>query len=209
MSGIPVHTASDSADRRYVDWYLWARNEQRDLIEAHGAAAAAVKAERSGADPVPAAVAGARTAGRGGIQPGVRTRELCNWYDWALNDRKLAPDQALSLAQRVAKAYQRGFNHAQSSDMALAISRGENARGPSLGFRVTRDPGFVVFLVAIAVLLLAIFSGLGAFFLLIALFSFAVPLRSARFARRLTPMMALALVVDMATIAVVAFGVRA
>ena len=209
MSATPVHTASDSHDRRYVDWYLWARNEQQDLRGGHGAAAAAVKAERSGADPVQAAVAGARKAQREDADPSVRVRELCNWYLWAIDDRKMPPDQGLALAQRVAKAFQQGLNHSQAFDMALAISRGERVRGLSLVNRVTRDPGLFVFVVAVVVFFLAIFSGLGAFFLLIALFSFVVPLRSARFVGRFTPMMALALIVNIATIVAVALGLKA
>jgi len=208
LSATPVHTASDSYDRRYVDWYIWARNGQQDLRGGHGAAAAAVKAERSGADPGQAAVAGARKAQRDEADPSVRIRELCNWYLWAIDDCKMPPDQALALAQRVAKAFQQGLNHSQAFDMALAISRGERVRDLSLVDRVARDPGLFVFVVAVVVFLLAIFSGLGGFFVLIALFSFVVPLRSARFVGRFTPMMALALLVNVATIVVVALGVK-
>ncbi len=208
MSATPVHTESDSDDRRYVDWYVWARNEQQDLRAGHGAAAAAVKAERSDADPFQAATAGARRAQREDIDPSVRIRELCNWYVWAIDDRKMPPDQALALAQRVAKAFQQGLNHSQAFDMALAISRGERVRGLSLVDRITRDPGLFVFVVAVVVFFLAIFSGLGAFFVLFALISFVVPLRSARFVGRFTPMMALALLVNIATIVVVALDLK-
>jgi hypothetical protein len=187
---------------------VWARNEHQDLRAAHGAAGAAVKAERSGADPVQAAVAGARKAEREDANPSVRVRELGNWYVWAIDDRKMPTDQALALAQKVAKAFQQGLNHSQAFDMALAISRGERVRGLSLVGRVTRDPGLFVFVVAVVVFLLAIFSGLGAFFVLIALVSFVVPLRSARFVGRFTPMMALAMLVNIGTIVVVALGLK-
>lgn len=187
---------------------MWARSQDLGELRCHGAAAAAVKAERTGADPVQAAVHGANLP-ESEIDMPARMRELCNWYAWAVEEQKLAPPRALEVARACATAVVRGTPRAQAFDVAMAYAQGKHVRlGPPLTTRLLRDPGFFPLAAAILVLVLAVFAGLSRLFLLIALFSFVVPLRAARFTGLFTWMMAAALLVDIATIVLVAAGLH-
>jgi hypothetical protein len=204
----PVHTPGTSADRRYVDWFLWFR-EGLDDKHLHGAVMAAMAAEDMGADPVAAAHEAVRSGETRYAKPSLRHQELCNWYVWAI-DRKLQPDRALEVAHAAAVSVARGMSRTQALDVAMAYERGEHVRlGPPLLTRLTRDPGLFLLIIALAVLVLALFAGLGKVAILFAFVSLLiVPLQASRFVGRFTPMMAIAILVDLAVIVVVAFGIR-
>lgn len=206
MSAVPLHTQDVPSDRRYVDWFMWARAQNLSQLRCHGAAEAAVKAEKSGKDPQPAAIRGAERP-ESEIDMPFRLRELCNWYAWGVEDQKLAPDRALEVAQAAATSVVRGMTPTQAFDVAIAYSQGRRVRlGLPLSTRLLRDPGFFPLAAAIIVFGLAVFAGVPGFFLLIALFSFVVPIRAARFSGMFTKMMAAALLVDLAAIVFVAAG---
>jgi len=197
-----------AADRRYVDWFLWARSQGLDDQSCHAAADAAAKVEGKGTDPIQAAIAGARKARQNDFTPSLHRRELCNWYVWAL-DRHQDPDRALEIANAAALSVERGMTRTQAFDVAMAYAHGQRVRlGPPLSTRLLMDPGCFVLGGALVTLGLALFSGLGGFVLLIALVSFAVPLRSARFVGRFTRMMAIALLIDIGVVVIVALGIR-
>jgi len=189
---------------------MWARAQALDQQRCHGAASAAVKAERAGTDPSHDAVEGAQRAHREEIDPSVRLRELGNWYAWAIEDQKLAADLALDVARAAATSVVRGMSQTQALDVALAYSRGQHVRmGPPITDRLLRDPGCFPLAAAVVILVLALVSGLPGFFLILAFLSFVVPLRAARFRSVFTWMMGAALLVDVATIVIIAFGFKA
>jgi hypothetical protein len=185
---------------------MWARSSGESELRSHGAAEDAVKAERGGKDPAEAAKRGANKP-EVQIAPAPRMRELANWYAWAVDSQHLPSDRALDVARAAATAVVRGMSHSQAFDVALAYAQGKRVRlGPPLSTRLMRDPGCFPLGAAILVLGLALFAGLPFIVLLIAFFSFAIPLRAARFAGFFSWMMAAALVVDVAAIAVVVSG---
>ena len=191
-----------------MTWFLWARHQGLDDQRCHGAASAALRAERKGTDPVTAAVAGARKARQENVDPSSYWRDLCNWYVWA-KEREATPERSLVVAKAAALSVERGMTPTQALEVALAYERGENVRvGPPLSTRFMRDPGCSVLVIALIVLGLVVFSGLPLFFAVLAFFSFVIPLRAARFSGRFTWMMAIALAVDLAAIAAAAAGIR-
>src|SRR5437764_4766792 len=148
---------------------MWARAQGLDLQRCHGAAHAAIGAERAGKDPLQAAVEGARRARREDIDPSMRRLELCNWYVWAIEDRKIEPGLALDVARAAAKSVERGMTRSQAFDVADAYARGERVRiGPPLVNRVLSDPGCFPLAAAIFVFAVAPFSALRGYFLVLA-----------------------------------------
>jgi hypothetical protein len=207
ISPPPPHLPGASADRRYVDWFMWARGQHLDDASCHAAAAAAVKAEDKSQDALAAASDGVKDARN--VTPSLHNRELCYWYVWAV-DRKHVADRALQIAGAAALSMERGMTRTQAFDVALGAERGEKVRlGHSMATRLLMDPGSFVLGIAVLALALALFTSYGVFGLLIALATFAVPFRAARFVRRFTPMMAIAALVDLAVIVIVALGIRA
>lgn len=205
----PVHGRDASEDQRYVDWYMWARSQDMNAQACHGAARAAVKAEKSMADPAQAAVAGGVKANRDDQQPSTMRKELCNWYSWAIEDRKLPPERALEVARAAAISVQRGESRSKAMDTALAYERGEKVRlGPPPLLRLIRDPGAGYLVVALVVLALALFTDIGFATVLLALGALLIPGRSLQLGGRFTWLMGVAFVLNLAALTVVAIGLR-
>jgi len=205
-SRAPTIPQGSGPDSIYARWFVWARQLGHGEDTSHLAAAAALRAGRLSEDPLSAAESTLRSPGRSAPSVPDRLRELCYWYQWAVEE-KLTEPNGMETAMAAARSVALGMTRIEAADVAIAYSRGDRTVqiGLSAVDRFFRDPGFVSVIFASIVFAAAVFidrsivavvvtmgAGLGSL----------VPLYGARFQRRFTRMMGVALLINAGSFAV-------
>jgi hypothetical protein len=200
---IPLGSGPDSI---YARWFVWARQLGHREEVSHLAAAAALQAGARNEDPLSAAEATLRSPGRSTPSVPDRLRELCYWYQWAVEE-KLTEPNAMETASAAARSVALGMTRLEAADVAIAYSRGD--RSVQIGLlpidRFFRDPGFVSVIFACIVFTAAVFidrSIVGVVVAMGAGLGSLAPLYGARFQGRLTRLMGVALLINAGSFAV-------
>ena len=162
MAASPEPGHDSGRERRYAEWFAWARQHLgADSLAAHEAAEAALEAARSGQDDQLAAAAASRAA-RGStrlaaLNVPARRRTYAEWYDWARTATGQTSEQLHVAAAAALRAMEAGLGPSVAAGEARA-ALGLPAPGPG-GLAFWKSP--------LRVAILMFFCGTGPIFLFI------------------------------------------